>query len=438
MTPQPIGLPRNHPNRERMEELCCLYAAGELSQQELFEFNAHLKTCPDCKTQVREFEKLILFELSSASVQRMEHKIPEPIESPSEQALLTKVRGRARTLQSHNESEVHLTPLIRPNWAAAPFWKRTANFTRHAIPWVGWATVAVLLLIMEVKNVPKSRNQAVAIERPQDHDAFSEISVLEHEVASLQSERDIASKKLKETEAGARNAQAALAQLLEQSRSQDAISAASDAERDRLRADLGQRTAELEIARRRLTDEVSAKAAMQDQLADVNLRLEKQRSELLRLEELAANTRANLPVATPDLDSSEAKEILGARDLHIVDVYDVDNRGKSSKVYGRVYYVNRSLLIFYAFDLSNALKNRKAVAFQAWGFRQPRSTSAESLGLFYMDNASLNRWALRVSDPQLLSRIDTLFVTLEPVGGSPTPRGQKLLMASLAGPANHP
>jgi hypothetical protein len=55
-----------------------------------------------------------------------------------------------------------------------------------------------------------------------------------------------------------------------------------------------------------------------------------------------------------------------------------------------------------------------------------------------MDNATLNRWALRVSDPLLLSRIDTLFVTLEPPGGSSSPKGKKLLMASLAGPANHP
>jgi len=78
------------------------------------------------------------------------------------------------------------------------------------------------------------------------------------------------------------------------------------------------------------------------------------------------------------------------------------------------------------------------VEIQAWGFRQPNSTTAESLGLFYMDNASLNRWALRVSGPRVLSRIDTLFVTLEPLGGSRTPKGQRLLMASRAGPANHP
>ena len=64
-----------------------------------------------------------------------------------------------------------------------------------------------------------------------------------------------------------------------------------------------------------------------------------------------------------------------------------------------------------------------AAAFQAWGFREPHSTTAESLGMFYLDNAGLNRWTLRVSDPEVLSRIDTLFVTVEPPGGSRFPKG---------------
>jgi hypothetical protein len=421
-----------------MEELCCLYAAAQLSQDELIEFTRHLQTCSDCKTQVREYEKLILFELSIVSAQRMEHKVPELIDFTSEQSLLTKVRGRARTLQAQRESEADPGSLAGRNWARGAFEGKGAILSRRVIPWIGWATAALLLLAIRAKTDPPKLSQTTATSSSQDHAAYSEISELQRDLAASQEENKEALRKLKEAEASARSSQTALTQLLAQSRSQDAKGAVSDAERDKLRADLAQRSAELEIARSRLKEEISAKDAMQEQLADVNLRIEKQRSEVARLQELGATARTPLPVATVDLSSSEAKEILGARDLHIVDVYDVDNGGKSSKVYGRVYYVNRSLLIFYAFDLSNAQKNRKAVAFQAWGFRQPRSTSAESLGLFYMDNASLNRWALRVSDPQLLSRIDTLFVTLEPVGGSPTPKGQKLLMASLAGPANHP
>lgn len=119
-------------------------------------------------------------------------------------------------------------------------------------------------------------------------------------------------------------------------------------------------------------------------------------------------------------------------------MYDVDDSGKPSRAYGRVYFVNHSELIFYAFDLSKLEKGHKVVAFQAWGFRQPQSSKVESLGLFYLENATLNRWTLRVSDPQIISRIDSLFVTIEPPGGSRFPKGKRLLIASLAGPPNHP
>ena len=121
-----------------------------------------------------------------------------------------------------------------------------------------------------------------------------------------------------------------------------------------------------------------------------------------------------------------------------MDVYDVDRAGQTRRTYGRVYYVNQRLLLFYAFDLEDRQKNRKAAGFQAWGFREPNSSKPENLGLFYVDDASLNRWVLRVSNPAILARIDTVFVTLEPPQGSTSPRGPKLLFASLGGPANHP
>jgi hypothetical protein len=100
--------------------------------------------------------------------------------------------------------------------------------------------------------------------------------------------------------------------------------------------------------------------------------------------------------------------------------------------------VNHDLLLFYAFDLDQNAKSRKPVAFQAWGFRQADSKTAQSLGLFYLDDAKIDRWTLRVTDPRILARIDTLFVTAEPPGGSTSPKGHRLLFASLSGPPNHP
>lgn len=425
-------------NRERMDELCCLFASGELSQQEMVEFSEHLEKCSECRAHTEEFQKLIVFDLSSAAALRMDSSVADTVEFSSEQELITKIRNRAASVLGRHESQTVATQaMIAP--CVAPIWKRTASASTRFIPWLGWAAAVFLLMVPRTNSVEERRTpSAIVAVAPSGAPSSSDYANLEGELLALQSEKKDALKKLRDTDARARSSGAAVAQLIAQKGEEDARRAELAAEIDRLRADLGQRTAELEIARNRLNEEVGARQATQQQLADAGVRLEKQRSEVLRLQEMADSTPAKHPMSTVDLSPSEAKEILGARDLHIVDVYDVDNGGKSSKVYGRIYQVNRSLLIFYAFDLPGAQKNRKAVAFQAWGFRQPHSTKAESLGLFYVDNASLNRWALRVSDPRLISRIDTLFVTLEPLGGSSTPKGQKLLMASLAGPANHP
>lgn len=431
------GLPPQHSNRERMEELCCLFASGELSQEEAVEFSEHLENCSECRSHTREFEKLIVFDLSPAAAIRMEDSVPDATEFASEQELMARIRNRATTVLVRRESLLGAAQELGAP-CTAPLWKRAAVESWRLVPWLGSAAAVFLLTLLPTRNMEQRRAQATVVVVPKVTVASLDHPDLQREVLALQSEKQESLRKLKDAEARSRSTDEALARLIAQSGEQEAKRASLTSELDGLRADLGQRTAELEIARDRLNEEIDAREATQRQLADVNVRLEKQRSEVLRVQELAASTQVKRPLTAADLSPSEAKEILGARDLHIVDVYDVDNGGKSSKVYGRVYQVNRSLLIFYAFDLPNAQKNRKAVAFQAWGFRQPHSTTAESLGLFYVDNASLNRWALRVSDPQLISRIDTLFVTLEPLGGSPTPKGQKLLMASLAGPANHP
>ena len=75
-----------------------------------------------------------------------------------------------------------------------------------------------------------------------------------------------------------------------------------------------------------------------------------------------------------------------------------DDVRRLSRTYGRVYYANHSLLLFYAFDLDQSAKGRKPVAFQAWGFRRSDSKTAESLGLFYLEDPKVDRWTLRVTD----------------------------------------
>jgi len=203
-------------------------------------------------------------------------------------------------------------------------------------------------------------------------------------------------------------------------------------------ARLAQKENDLQATRASLEQERQQVKLLDTELQSAMTSAAEARDRIAHLAQISGKTSAPASAAEPRVTDAEARQIFGARDLHIVDVYDIDRSGKTRRTYGRVYYVNRSLLLFYAFDLNERKNNRKAAGFQAWGFREPNSSKPENLGLFYVDDASLNRWVLRVSDADVLSRIDTVFVTLEPPQGSESPRGPKLLFASLGGPANHP
>ena len=77
-------------------------------------------------------------------------------------------------------------------------------------------------------------------------------------------------------------------------------------------------------------------------------------------------------------------------------------------------------------------------AIQAWGQGDGGSPTAVSLGILYMDDQAQSRWALKVEDPSLLSAINSIFVTVEPHGGTEKPTGKKLMYAYLRNPINHP
>jgi len=241
--------------------------------------------------------------------------VPESLGFAGEQELLARIRERATTRQVRAESDPGVVPRLGSS-CAVPVWERTASLTRRAIPWLGWAAAAVLLGVVATKNIRPGGNRTLAVV-PAEHGVVSaELADLRREVLSLQAEKEEASKKLKEAEARVRSTDTAFAQLFAQNQDQLLRRDALAAERDGLRAELGQRAGELEIARKRLNEEIGAKEATREQLADLNARLEKRRSEVYRLQELAGNAEAKLPLAASDLSSSEAKEILRARLAH--------------------------------------------------------------------------------------------------------------------------
>jgi hypothetical protein len=133
----------------------------------------------------------------------------------------------------------------------------------------------------------------------------------------------------------------------------------------------------------------------------------------------------------------DIRELMGARDLYIAEVYDVGRDAATQKPYGRVFYTRGKSLIFYAYDLDQQ-PGAKSATFQAWGRRGPDAQQALNLGVFYKDSLGKKRWVLKFDDAKTLDQIDAVFVTLETNGESHKPSGKSLLFAYLNVNPNHP
>ena len=153
----------------------------------------------------------------------------------------------------------------------------------------------------------------------------------------------------------------------------------------------------------------------------------------LRDREQAINTQQELLSHDRDI-----RDLMGARDLYIAEVYDVGRDGQTKKARGRVFYTKGKSLVFYAYDLDQQPGVKDSNSFQVWGRRGADMHEAVNLGIFFEDNAAKKRWVVKSDDAKTLEQIDAVFVTVEPNGGSNKPSGRPLLYAYLKIDPNHP
>jgi len=139
-----------------------------------------------------------------------------------------------------------------------------------------------------------------------------------------------------------------------------------------------------------------------------------------------------------DLSSrGPAAELIAARNLHIVDVYDSELNGSRSKAFGRVFYVEGKSLVFYAYDLPEKNKSKK-VEFRVWGEQAGVRSVSINLGAMRNDGAEHSRWVLTCNDASLLGKINAIYVTPDfSSRPSSDPHGPKMMYAFLGSP-NHP
>ena len=192
---------------------------------------------------------------------------------------------------------------------------------------------------------------------------------------------------------------------------------------------------ELTAARSELSQAKQSISASQSKIESLQYALSDREA---RLTEVSASLEREREMLSA---GREIRDIMGARELHIVDVIDRDGKGRARKAFGRAFYTQGKSLIFYAFDLPTKNTADGKFVYAAWGSNSNNlnNKTAHSLGIFYNDDQTQHRWAMKFDDPKLLEEIDTVFVTLEPAGRPfARPTGKPLLEAYFGTPPNHP
>jgi hypothetical protein len=406
-------------------ELAAAATAGVLTGGEKVELEQHLRTCEQCRCVFREYQILANdgFRMLAGSYERGE-------------ASGAWREGGARTLFRRLHAR-------RVAWAGA--WAASLIAAVGIGAWRLGNRQAERRTIVEspardhaaeLPTAKKTVETGVDTQADTRNDKIvrlqAEGSARRVELAKLRSQYQILQKRLEDERLAARAGLDEMAQA----------KAGSNALVSSLSLELGRVSEELRDARQGSEHMEAELAGLRSERDTAVLRLAPVETRLKELAAANQERERRLQETEQFLASDrDIRELMSARNLYIADVFDVDSSSRTAKPFGRIFYTRGKSLLFYAFDLDRQTRVKDTSTFQVWG--QKETAKGESarpldLGILYLDSESNRRWVMHLDNPQTLSEIDAVFVTVEPHGGSRKPTGRPFLFAMLRKEANHP
>ena len=425
-------------------ELCAISTSGQLSEEDQRRLQEHLAVCSSCRTALQQYEAIIRHAIPAMGAE----ETPEHLEAggdwsekQAESTLFARIARdeggggieRIGPIPPHRETSSRR--VLAPESAAA--WRSVwALYAAGILLFIALGFCAYEVGIRRgthVANVtaaPHTQDQISLEEKLSDasHEAevaHSQVGQRDKAIGDLHRQLEQQSAKIDQMKAAQEQSDAAL-HTAEAGR-EELIQKRIDSEQKFTAA---QSSAQALQKKLDLTAEQSSQDAKRAAASDAKVN---ELTNLLRQRDATVDQQQELLAHDRDI-----RELMGARDLYVAEVYDVARTGATQKPYGRVFYTKGKSLIFYAYDLDQQTVAKNVNTFQVWGRRGPDREPPFPLGIFYEDNASKKRWVLKLDDPKLLAQIDAVFVTIEPNGGSRKPSGKPLLFAYLRVDPNHP
>jgi len=428
-------------NHEYFEELCALAASGQISEPEFVELQDHVRDCAPCQSAHADFIDLPHSKLPLVGSERIAgSRLAGFFHKRSSYRERFLARARKHSLVVSQPMRIRLWPIgyAQIATAAMALLLVTVGFLGYRLRWSNarYTTLAADMAAMSqrVSQQGSSERSPVREVEPVSPPLLEKTPLPTAAAGRVATDAEL--EKARGDYAAAEARSKALQEQLQSAAAELESFTAQQEQASVLRNQLEKKLADAELAMTRASDDLqsirqgraddaAALAAQARQIRELSAKLSDQTETLDRERTLLAAGR-------------DIHDLMGARNLHIVDVLDVDSKGKDKRSFGRVFYTEEKSLIFYAFDLGDRATVRRNASFQVWGTRGPAQNSAQSLGIFYVDDQKQNRWVLKFEDPRILAEIDSVFVTVEPQGGSARPTGHRFLYAYLKANPNHP
>ena len=415
---------------QEFRELCALSTTGELTAEEWNRLTKHLAGCSACRKLKDEYERVAELAIPALAAQAREGS--EEDSAPGSWLIH---EAEAQLM----ESLPNLPAPSRGRSAAGPEFSKWQHVRRYAV-----AALILVACTVGGYQLGVHRDQGTAVGKALLHPSLSGSGASPRQPATTPvpdqsreaaSQEDRAAKlrdEVHESQMESASVKAQLRQLEAESAERSADLERSLEDRATLNRQLTQAQADAQALETRLAAisnqtarDTAQSLALKAHIDDLNAAIETKNREIARQQDLLDRDR-------------DIRNLIGARNLYIAEIYDVAKDGATQKPFGRIFYTKDKSLIFYGYDLDQQKGIPKDASFQAWGRRGPDGRQDISLGLLYQDDANQKRWVLKFNDAKMISELDAVFITVEPEGGSTKPSGKPLLFTYLHLDPNHP
>ncbi len=424
---------------EPFREIAAAASIGQASPEELFELENHVTDCEPCRQAYLDYLALAGRQYAEAS------RAPRLSARDAQESLNSELLTRRFFERAKREGICFSSAVDEELSRLAPVPRPAPQRARWLVPLLAAAALLLAGAGLSVgffygfrpfRSAPvdwpdqtQARLSADASVNAFDHLLADELAAnarLEAELRRWRAASSQANERL-------RAAQEQLDSATRQSQALASGRAESQAQLEAAQHALAASQAFVAAAQQEAAEQRSHVASLQTALVDNELRTADLKNKLAAESAVIGQQRKLLGL------TRDVTDLMGARDLHIVDVVDTDARGKSRSAVGRIFYTKEKSLIFYAYDLDETKIAKGKFQYTVWATREGDGGRARSLGIFYTDNKTRSRWVFKCDDPRVLRDINSVFVTLEPSrSGISRPQGQHLMYAYLGGQPNHP